>query len=187
MENYEKVKKTIRYIIIGIILIIIIIIAILFYNNWQAQENNNRLYNYLEANNYQQNADGIYYKTNNLNNTTTTDKAITQEYLFARNISKENDNYTSISLQFTKDKTINIIYQEEGFDQKNNYGILFQEGTYKDGKFECKIVTNKNFNTKCDLMKEQAQEYDKEIKQILKSNKIDPKHIKIKSKETSKV
>ncbi len=187
MEDENKVKTVFRAIIIFLIIAIIIIIGIQIYNNWQNKQNNERLYNYLDKNNYKQNEDGIYYKTKKSGNTTVTDKAISSEYLFSRDTLTEAKNYTTMSVQYKKNKTIKITYQIEGFDQNNNYGILFQKGTYKNGKFNCEIVTNIDFKTKCNLMKKEAQKYEKEINNILKSQNINPSHIKIKTKKSAKV
>lgn len=187
MEDENKVKTVFKFIITFLIIAIIIVIGIQIYNSWQNKQNNERLYNYLKENKYKQNENGIYYKTEKKGNTTITDKAISSEYLFSRDTLKEEKNYTTISLQYKKNKTIKITYQIEGFDQNNNYGILFQKGTYKNGKFNCEIITNIDFKTKCDVMKQEAQKYEKEINNLLKSQNINPNHIKIKTKKSAKV
>lgn len=187
MEDENKVKKTFTYVIVALIIAIIIVTIIFIYKTWQTSQNNERLYNYLKNNNYTQNDDGIYFKTIKEGNITTTDKAISSEYLFARDILTETTNYTTVSLEYKNDKTITINYQIEGYDKNNNYGILFQKGTYKNNKFKCEIITNKDFDTKCDVMKKAAQDYEKEINEILNKQNINSKYINIKTKQSSKV
>lgn len=187
MEDENKVKKIFTYIIIILIIAIIIVTIIFIYRKWQTSQNNERLYNYLKDNNYTKNDDGIYFKTVKEGNTTTTDKAVSSEYLFARDTLTETTNYTTISLEYKNDKTIEIDYQIEGYDKNNNYGILFQKGTYKDSDFKCEIVTNIDFETKCDVMKKAAQDYEKEINKILNQQNINPKYIDIKTKKSAKV
>lgn len=187
MEDENKFAKIPKIIKITLTIIIIITVAIIAYWQIQIHINNQNLYDYLKANDYKQNSDNIYFKTETESTTTTTDKAISSEYLFARDITHDDDTYSFISLQYQKDGTINITYQMEGFDSENNYGVLYQEGTYKGGKFECNIVTNTNFKTKCNQMKQEAQKYNKEIENILTNNKINLKFVNIKSKKTDKV
>ena len=187
MEDENKLRTIFKTIIIILIIIGVIVAGVIIYNNWQNKQNNERLLTYLKENNYNQNEVGIYYKTKKEGNTTTTDKAISNEYLFSRDTLDENDNYITMSVEYKKDKTIEVTYQVEGFDKNNNYGILFQKGTYKNKKFKCEIVTNIDFETKCDTMKKAAQNYEEEINDILNSQKINPDHIKFQTKKSSKI
>ena len=187
MEDENKVKQIMKIIIIIIILIAVTIIGLFIYNQYQTQANTNKFNTYLKNNNYQKNDEGIYYKTNSSSKITTTDKAGSQEYIFARTISEDDTNYTTTTIEYKKDKSIEITYQIEGFAPDGNYGILFQKGTYTKDNFDCKIVTNIGFDTECDTMKKQAQDYEKEINNILEQNKINVKYIKITNKNETQV
>lgn len=187
MEDENKIKKIMKIILIVIILIAIGAIGIFIYNKYQTQANTNKFNNYLKNNNYQKNDEGIYYKTNTNNKITTTDKAGSKEYIFARTTSEEGTNYITTTIEYKKDESIDITYQIEGYAPNGNYGILFQEGTYTKEKFDCKIVTNVGFDTECDTMKKQAKDYEKEIENILNQNKINTKYIKINNKNETQV
>lgn len=177
MEDYQLRKKTIIITCISIIAIIIIISLILIFINNSSKENTNNFYTYLEENNFKKDENGVYTKKTTNGNTTTTERAVSNKYLFEKSITENNDNYTSLNLFYTNDKTIEIMYQVEGYDQNNEYGVLFQKGTYKNGDFKCEIVTNKNFKTNCKYMKTEAQKYEKEINQIIDKYDINPSNI----------
>lgn len=176
-EDYKSRKKAIKIICLIIILLIIIITIFILYINNSNKENTNNFYTYLEENNYKKDSEGIYTKKTTNGNITTTERAISNKYLFEKSISENDTNYTSINLFYTNDKTIEIMYQVEGYDLDNNYGVLYQKGTYKNGDFKCEIVTNQNFQTQCTKMKEEAQKYEKKINQIISKYKIDPTKI----------
>lgn len=186
MEDENKVLKAIKYIKIGAVIIILIAIGIFIYTKWQTNENNERLYDYLKKENYSKNNDGIYYKTKKNGDTTITDKALAYNYLFSRTI-KTNDENSSymIAIEY-KDNKYTVDYEESGYDRDNNYGMTFQKGTYKNGDFDCKIISDTNFEPRCNIMKKQVENYDKEIKKILKDNKININFIDIKTKKTVK-
>ena len=180
MEDFQKNKKIILTIICTIIIIVIAVISLNIYKIYKQKESTNNFYTYLKENNYKKNDDGIYTKKTKQKNQTITNRAISDKYLFEKDISEDNDDkYISISLFYTNDKTIEIMYQIEGFDQNDQYGVLFQKGTYQNGDFKCEIVTNQNFKTECNYMKKMAKEYEKEINQIIKNNNINPKYINI--------
>lgn len=178
-EHLNNIKKIKTAIFIVIAIIIIAILLFVFYNNWHQKESTNNFYNYLEKNDYQKNEEGIYTKKTTNGNTTTTNRILLNDYLFEKSISKNEDNYTSLSLFYKKDKEIEIVYQVEGYDQDNKYGVLYQKGTYKNGEFTCEIVTNQNFKTECEYMKNEAEKYETEINQILKDNNIDIDNIQL--------
>ena len=108
MEDENKLRTIFKTIIIILIIIGVIVAGVVIYNNWQNKQNNERLLTYLKENNYNQNEDGIYYKTKKEGNTTTTDKAISNEYLFSRDTLDENDNYITMSVEYKKDITIEV-------------------------------------------------------------------------------
>ena len=181
MNNYQSRKKTIIITAISITLGIIIIFIFLIYMNNSEEKNVNNFNTYLKENNYKKDENGIYSKTNTKDNITTTEKAISNKYPLVKNITENKDNYTSLTLLYTNDEIIEIKYQVEGYDQNEEYGVLVQQGTYKNGDFKCEIVTNKNFQTNCKYMKTEAQKYEKEINEIIKKYDINLKNIKIKN------
>ena len=178
-EDYQARKKTIIITCISIIAFIIIISLIIIFINNSNKQNTNNFYTYLKENNFKQDADGTYTKTTTNSNKTITEKAVSNEYLFEKSITENNNNYVSLNLFYKNDKTIEIMYQVEGYDQDNKYGVLFQKGTYKNGNFNCEIVTNKNFQTNCKYMKTEAQKYEQEINQIIDKYNIDPTNVNL--------
>ncbi len=183
MEDDNKVKKILTYIKIIIIFTIIICIGIFAFIKIENKINNNNLYNYLNKNNYKTNEDKIYYKKID---ESITEKALSNDYIFSKEIRKQNEKTSVTILNYKKDNSIFISYQEDGFDNNGNYGISYQEGTYKNKKFKCKIITNNNQTQQCSTMKTQAENYYKEIQDILNNNKINLKFVNIKTKNAKK-
>lgn len=180
MEDENKVLKAIKYIKIGAVIIILIAIGIFIYTKWQTNENNQRLDNYLKKENYnKENKFKIYTVEKETDNGKITNTALSGKYIFAQRTEQLiNNNYSYYTVEYRKDNTIFITYLEDGFNSKNEEGITSQEGTLKNGKFSCDIISNNNFDTKCDVMKKISENYKKQIDKILKENKINIKYIK---------
>lgn len=182
MEDENKVLKTIKYIKIGALIIILIIIGIFIYTKWQTNINNERLKNYLKEENYtKENKFNTYTNEKETDNGKIINTALSGKYIFAQRTEQLNNyNYSYYTVEYRKDNTIFITYLEDGFNSKNEEGITSQEGTLKNGKFSCKIISNNNFDTKCDVMQKISEKYKKQIEKLLKENKINTKYITIK-------
>lgn len=179
MEDENKIKQKIHIIIAIIAVIIIIIIGIIIFINIQQKINNDRFTSYIKNNNYKKDNTGIYTKQNDQ----TTYKAIYDTYLlFKETSSSTNTSFTSIATGYQKDGTIEVKYKEEGYNQNDEISTLYQKGTYKNGEFTCKIINNNGLKTQCPTMKEKAQEFENEVKKILKDNNIKVNYITLEDK-----
>lgn len=184
--NEKKVKRIINLIIGIIAIILIIILCIIGYNHHLQKVNNNKFTTYLENNNYKKDENNIYTKTIDNGNEKTTYQAIIDQYLLTKEKSTSTDTkFTSITTSFKQDGTIEIAYKLEGYNSEGSVGTLYQKGTYKDDKFDCQIVNNNDFETQCPTMKKEAQEFDKEVKQIFENNDINLKYITLKDKNST--
>ena len=183
MEDENKAKKIINITIAIIITALIIVIGIIVYKNIMQKINNDRFTTYLKENKFKQNEDNIYTKTENTHNKQTTYQAIIDEYLLTKEESKSTDTeFTSITAYYKKDGTIETTYKLEGYNKDGEIGTLYQKGSYKNGNFTCQIISNNKFKTKCPEMKKEAQEFEKEVNQILENNNINIKYITLKDK-----
>ena len=183
MVNENKNKKIINMIIIIIIIVIVIVIGIFLYKSIQQKINNDRFIKYIENSNYHQGKNGIYTKTINGNNEQITYKVIFDQYLLTKEKSKSlSTEYISTITNYKQDGTIEIIYKLEGYNSEGIVGTIYQKGTYKNGKFTCQIITNSNFETKCQEMKKEAQDFEQEINKIFEDNNINVKYVTLKDK-----
>lgn len=179
MENDISLNRPSK-IILGIVALIIIAIAsFIIYKNYQEQTNTNSFKTYLTDNGYEKEEDGIYTKETNENSHTENYKAFFEDYLlYYSNMTSTNKEVTNISLGYKQDGSVDVTYKLEGYTNSNDVGTLYQKGTYKDGEFDCEIVTNGGFDTRCDVMKEEAENFYNETNQIFKNNNINIKYIK---------
>lgn len=184
----DKHLNLLKYIKIGIISIILIIIVVFGYLFIMKQINNNKFVSYLEKQNYTKDKYNVYYKETKTNTETIINKAFAKEYVMYKNSTSFKDkNFTNISLQYDKNGNVKIIYKLESLSDTMEVNVLQQEGTYKKDKFECKILVNHGLETQCDLMEKEAKKYEKEIKDILKENKINSKYLESNSKKRSQL
>ena len=180
MEDYTKVKKIIKLIVILVILIVAIAIGVIFYQNSQKTNSKNNLDDYLTAQNYTKDENGVSYIKKLNDNKNTTYRALYGDYILFKEYSNESDNsYYTINIGYKTDKTVEITYRMEGLTKDNEVGLIYQKGTYKNNEFKCEIVNNHGFDTQCNLMKVEAQNFKKEIDEILKRYKINAKNITI--------
>lgn len=179
MEDYTKVKKIIKLIVILVILIVAIAIGVIFYQNSQKTNSKNNLDDYLTAQNYTKDENGVSYIKKLNDNKNTTYRALYGDYVLFKEYTGENDEGTyTIGIGYTKDKTVEITFRLEGYNN-NEISTIYQKGTYKNNKFECEIITNNGFDTQCKLMQQEAKEFEKEANEIIEKNKINPKYINI--------
>ena len=187
MEDENKVKKIMKYVIIAIIIIAIITIGFFIYRNIQININTNKLYSYLEKSNYTKNDENYYQKKSETENKTITDIAGTKEFVFARNITTSTDQeYSKIFMQYNNDNTIDITYSSEKLTNDKQISTSSQKGKLKDNKFSCDIISGNNNNISCDIIKKEAENYHKEIEKIIKDNKINLNYVKTDAKKVTK-
>ena len=180
MEDYLKIKQIIKYILIIIVIIVIIVSGFLFYRNKQKESSEANFTDYLNAQEYTKTNDGVTYikKLNDKQNTIY--RALYGDYILFKEYSNESDNsYSTINIGYKTDGTVEITYRMEGLTKDNEVGMIYQTGTYKNNDFKCEIVNNHGFDTQCNLMKVEAQNFKKEIDEILKRYKINAKNITI--------
>ena len=184
--NEKKIKRIINFIIVIIALILIGVLCIIGYNHQQQKINNNNFTTYLKNNDYKKDNNNIYTKTIENGNEKTTYQAIIDQYLLTKEKSISTDTqYISMTTSFKHDGTIEIAYKLEGYNKEGTIGTLYQKGTYKNNEFDCQIVNNNDFETQCPTMKKEAQEFDKEVKQIFQDNDINLKYITLKDKNST--
>ena len=182
MEDENKIGKLIKIIITIVLIIVIlaisIIIGINLYNKHLTTTNTESFNNYLNKAGYANN-EGYLAKTTSEENYNIQYTALYDNALITK-IMTSNDKSTKINLQFLPNQNIKVEYQYVGKNKNNIYGVFFQRGTLKKGKFDCKIITGNNYTSKCDVMKKETDKFNKEVKKIFKENNIDPKYISYK-------
>jgi len=170
--------KWLKYFKIIIIVLVVFIVSIVGYLFIMKKINTENFHNYLSKNEYKK-KDGIYQKKINDGNETLRYKALSEEFIISKEIAREEDDgYFDLSLQYEKNGNIKIGFQLEGFNKNNAYGILYQNGNYNDGKFDCKVVSGEGYDARCGIMKKEAIKFDKEVKKLFEENGIRAKFIK---------
>jgi len=170
-----KWLKCFKIIIIVLIILIVSIVGFLYF---MKKVNTENFHNYLSENDYKK-KDGIYQKRIIDGEETLRYKALSKEFIISKEIAREDDDgYFDLSLQYEKNGNIKIGFQLEGFNKNNAYGILYQTGNYNDGKFDCKIVSGEGYDAKCDVMKKEAEKFNKQVQSIFEENHINAKFIK---------
>ncbi len=178
----DKQVKMITYlkktIIILLIITLIVIAGVFSYRFIMKKINTDKFIDYLSENDYQEKKDGSYQKESESDDVLIRYKALSTDSIISKETYENTENdYTSISLKYEKNGNIVIGLQFEGYNKQNNYGVLYQTGNYKDGKFDCQVVTGKGFESKCDILKDKAEDFNSEVKQILEKNEISAKYI----------
>ncbi len=167
MENEIKVKKIVRIIIITFIIIIAVIIGIYFFNQHLIKVNTQKFEKYLKDNNYSTDpTDDLYYTVleNNHILTKTT------------KLSEQQNSLIYVSYDSNGDITGGL--ELYGINSYGNQGISYLKSTYKKKKFDCKIVTSVGLEAKCNLLKQETEKFEKEMKSIFQNSKTNPKFIK---------
>lgn len=181
MVDENKFLKVLN--IVKIVVIVAIVVGILFYVFMSVIQkvNTDRFYNYLKKENYKLDKYNIYVLETKKDNVTTTYQALANNYFLSKTTVETDDNgyLTRITLNYKKNKTIDIDYIYEGMNNNNSLDILIQKGTYKNGKLtKCKVINGNNLDTKCPEMRKNAKNYLTEINNILEKNKINTKYVK---------
>lgn len=177
MTNDNSAKKALIAVSIFILIIFIVFITNFIFNKARENMSTSKFIEYLEENNYKLKSDNSYYFENE--NSHVKYKAFTNDFIFSKIIYKNvNNTYMDITLNYTKNDTIKIILQYEAKNKFNQYGLLFQRGTYKNDIFTCQTVAGKGFDSKCDEMKNEAENFKKEIETIEKIKNINLKYVK---------
>lgn len=177
MTNDNSAKKALIAVSIFILIIFIVFITNFIFNKAKQQNNTNKFIEYLKENNYKLKDDNSYYFENE--NSHVKYKAFTDNFIFSKIIYKNvNNSYMDITLSYTENDTIKITLRYEAKNKLNQYGLLFQRGTYKNNRFTCQTISGWNFDSKCDEMKLEAENFKKEIQQIEKENNFSMKYLK---------
>lgn len=181
MDEHIKVKKVINAIIIGVIVIILIIVSYFIYKKFLTDKNTDDFSSYLLENNYKENSDGTYTKTETTGNKVTNYLFSESDFVLSKEITYSDDNgNTNILLTFHNDNTIETSLNLEGISESGSYGSTLQTSTYtlNDSKFECKIIIDKGFGSKCKELKNESESFAKEIEEILNRSNTKAKYIK---------
>lgn len=176
MENENRIFKIIKYVKIILFILVIIILLMLGYIFLMKKINMDRFTTYLNDNGYKKQDDGYYLKIDKSSEEETINyKAFFDDYVLSKELFfNEGDDAISVNLGYTDSGKVEIDFQLAGFNSYNSFDVLYQTGTYKNGKFECKVVSGKYFESHCSDMKRLVEDYDKDTKKILKENKINP-------------
>ena len=180
MEDTNNVEKIIK--IVKIIFITIIIVGTVFViiSSIQRNKNFNNLNDYLISIGYKETEKNVLTKEEKKQNGDTVEN-INYIYLIESNkYTKEmiNNNERSkeqISLDYNSTDTLKIDYYFEQYNNDNPRSYIIQSGTYniKNSAFNCTITTNpNNIKTRCPQIKKRAEEFSKEIKNIINKAKI---------------
>lgn len=170
---------------VGVILLAIVIISIIVILGYQfvmKKINTDKFTDYLSNNGFELKKDGTYLKEDKNGDIITRYKALSADSIISKETYETTDiDYTTFSFKYEKNGNIQIGLQFEGYNKHDNYGTLYQTGNYKNGEFDCKIVTGKGFEPKCDIMKNKAKEFNNEVNNIIEKSEANPKYISQKS------
>lgn len=152
-------KKLIRNtLLIIVILIIIIVIGI----TTLTKTNTNKFKEYIN-NNYETDTEkDIYYTVYNEN------------YILTKTTKLDKNLNSFVSVSINKKNEIEGKLELLGKNKYGNNGVSYLKSTYKNKKFNCEFVTNNGYSPRCDILKKQTEEFEKEIKEIYKKSKTIP-------------
>ncbi len=183
MEDKNQYSKIIKFIKYFFIILIVAIILIFSYYSYAAYKSEKNFKNYLEQNNFSQNRNIKYVKTEKEENKTITYSALST-YVLSKSINTAvGDEFTNILLDYEKNGNIKIDFTYGGINKNNVYAILYQTGNYKNGKFDCKMITENGHDSQCDKMKNEAKQFEKEALKIFDKNNINPSLLKLKEQK----
>lgn len=181
MEDDNKIKKIITFIIIITIIIGISIAGFFIYQKIMSDKNRNDLFTYLKKNGYTKSDDKIYTKKITENKIATTYYYYTDSYVLTKEIYDISNSKEEIIAMMTykNDDSIEMDYVVTGLTKSRSYGSIAHTATYdKNNKFTCKIIKNSGFTTRCSTIKNQMIAFQKEVKEILKNSNVKAKYIK---------
>lgn len=176
MKNKKIFSK--KYILILTALIILAIIGFIFIN---VHINNNNLHKYINENNFTIDKYNSYTLVKKEENVSTTYQLLLEKAFITKTIiTEDNDSVLKIGLTYNMNKTIDIEMEYSGLNNNNHYAIQAQTAQFKNNEFtNCKTILSNNFNSKCDLMKENAQNFSTEVENILSEYKINLNYLKL--------
>lgn len=179
MVDEIKGKKIVKIIKIILVIIILLLIVIFAYLQIQTNISTKNYKKYLEENGYKK-SEGNKYTKQITNGTTTTEYFFYEnEFVLSKSITKKEKKATTItSLTYDNNNTIEINYNIEGINNSNQYTVGIQKATYNSNNYDCKIVLKNDFDIKCDELKKEAIEFEKETQELLKYSKAKAKYIK---------
>ena len=138
--------------------------------------NEKKVYKYINDNNYKLDSNNVYTLTTTNNNITTSNKLFYDKYFFSKCVIETNNTkITKYNYFYTKNKEIIIEYEISDFIN-NEFKMESVKATYKNNKLlNCENIIG---NLNCDNLNAHASNYEKEIKLILETNKINVNFLK---------
>lgn len=174
MEDENKVKKTIKIVVISIIIITIGILIFFITNNILKNTNTTNFTNYLKTQGYKQDELGNYTKQIVEKNTIIDYMFYKNDAVLSKSITKTSNNNTNyITYTYNSNNIIDIYYNIQGKNNAGTYSSGIQTATYniKNKKYSCEIILANDFDSKCNQFKSEAIKFQKEVEEILsKSN-----------------
>ncbi len=176
MED-KSTSQLVFKIIKGIILILIlgVIVFLIFY--FMSHGNSQKIKDYFQENQYTLNDDTWTKSINNTDNNQTT--SINYIYNTKLNIFTKNTDTASedtrlyFSSQYDGKNILNITLDTTIIGENSCKSIQSATYNYKNKKFNCEIISTKGkCETMCDKLKEEAENFSKEIQNIIETAKL---------------
>lgn len=171
-EDFQRITKITKIIIP---LIILIIIILLICKGTLEKINTDKFYNCMK------NLDIPLDKNNRKNGILTYNTTI-DKYLLEKSID---------STELGANKNIILYYNidtnsiDSGLTLRNDKGLYAINGIYNinNKKFQCQIIQNDGFNSKCKELQEKSKDFTQEINKIIQKCNVKTKYIKFKNKK----
>ena len=165
MKEGKKIVKIIRWTVFLFILIFASIICIYFLNKHLVNTNTEKFKNYINKNYELNPTKNIYYSI------------FDNDYILTKTSKISSETNSLIYVSYKKDGTIIGGLELYGINSYGTQGISYLKSTYKNKKFDCKIITSVGLEAKCNLLKQETDKFEKEMKDIFKKSKTNPKFI----------
>ena len=170
-------RLSLKKIFIPLIIIIALILSFIFINIYI---NNNNLKKYIKDNNYIVDKYDLYTLEKNNNDETIIYQLLLENYFISKTIIiDDNNNILKLCLNYKKNKTIEMEMEYNGLNNNNNFAIQAQKAKLiNNNLIDCETILDNNFDSKCDIMEEEAKEFNNEVKNILNNYNINLNYIK---------
>lgn len=178
MEDENRGKVVI--IIIGVVVAIALIIGIVFaiYNAVMTNKNTDDFYSYLLKEGYKDNGDGTYTKTIDKDEQNIQYLFTKTSFVISKEITDNNETPMSILLTYKSNSEVEGSLEIYGNNPSGVYGSTLQTSTYKNNDFQCDILIDKGFGSKCDILKEETDKFAEEVNDLLEHSNTQAKYIK---------
>lgn len=162
MEDTNKREKIIKIIVVSITILVILTTGVQIYKELVDTP---KFKKYINNNYETDDKSDIYYTVYNGKN------------ILTKTIKIDNNLNSKVILSLNKKNEIKGKLELFGTNKYGSEGMLYLESTYKNKKFDCKIISNNGYKTRCDILKKHTIDFEKEIKEILKKLKTNIKYI----------